>query len=80
MISLELGTKTYLLIYTLIQGERVTQRSTLWRSTELEGFVPPRYYRDIDSSDLIHPIGFRRYSCKLTKLFAQMAMATKSAV
>jgi hypothetical protein len=80
MIGLELGTKTYLLTYTLIQGERVVRRSTLWRSTELEDFMPPRNYRYIDSSDLIHPIGFRRYSCKLTKLFAQMAMATKSAV
>jgi hypothetical protein len=32
---LELGAKTYLLTYTLIQGERVTRRSTIWRSTEL---------------------------------------------
>ena len=32
---LELGAKTYLLTYTLIQGERVTRRSTIWRKTEL---------------------------------------------
>jgi hypothetical protein len=32
---LEIGIDTYLLTYTLIQGERVTRRSTLWRSTEL---------------------------------------------
>lgn len=32
---LEIGLNIYLLTYTLIQGERVTRRSTLWRSTEL---------------------------------------------
>lgn len=32
---LELGAKTYLLTYTLIQGERVTRRSTIWRKAEL---------------------------------------------
>jgi hypothetical protein len=32
---LEIGFDTYLLTYTLIQGERITRRSTLWRSTEL---------------------------------------------
>jgi hypothetical protein len=32
---LEVGFDTYLLTYTLIQGERITRRSTLWRSAEL---------------------------------------------
>jgi hypothetical protein len=32
---LELGAKTYLLTYKLIQGERLTRRSTIWRSTEM---------------------------------------------
>jgi hypothetical protein len=32
---LELGATTYLLTYTLIQGERVTRRSTIWRKAEL---------------------------------------------
>lgn len=32
---LELGSKTYLLTYTLIQGARVTRRSTIWRKAEL---------------------------------------------
>jgi hypothetical protein len=33
---LEVGLNTYLLTYTLLQGERVTQRSTIWRRTELD--------------------------------------------
>jgi hypothetical protein len=32
---LALGLNTYLLTYTLLQGERVTRRSTIWRKTEL---------------------------------------------
>jgi hypothetical protein len=32
---LELGATTYLLTYTLIQCERVTRRSTIWRKAEL---------------------------------------------
>jgi hypothetical protein len=30
---LEIATDNYLLTYTLIQGERVTRRSTIWRRT-----------------------------------------------
>jgi hypothetical protein len=33
---LEVGLNTYLLTYTLLQGERVTRRSTIWRRTELD--------------------------------------------
>jgi hypothetical protein len=32
---LELDATAYLLTYTLIQGERVTRRSTIWRKAEL---------------------------------------------
>ncbi len=32
---LEIAPDNYLLTYTLVQGERVTRRSTIWRSTEM---------------------------------------------
>ena len=36
-MSLEIATDNYLVTYTLIQGERITRRATIWRRT-IEGW------------------------------------------